>query len=322
MVQARQLKGSIDATLTEELSHLSATELRKVVHQKHEGKLFVLAHVHASGDITPSRVKLMEEALESELKLPVELFVRTTLSEDVSSTGSINQVLTETLDGFFVGRKSDPRIDLMKAAEQTIREYMDTQPALYVEEINLVPISGKPTILATLFGMRKLSSEEIQNLEFKIRQRAGDDTIDIAIRHIDVEVHDRYGKAYYEWTTFQRLTPEQEIVFKKIKNFLAMEFDNSEYYLTNNDFSVRHGIYHVLVELTGPKLYSHAELAELRKKLSKITGDQLQVYVRSKPEVVLTQSGFTSFDKLQDKFLKEMGSVYKKEIDKIIKEAL
>ncbi|MBT8363966.1 MAG: TIGR00341 family protein, partial [Deltaproteobacteria bacterium] len=206
MVQARQLRGSINNVLTEEFSHLPATELRKVVHQKHAGKIYILAHVHASGDITPSGVKLMEEALENELNSPVELFVRSTLSEDVSSTGSINQVLTETLDGFFVGRKPDPRIKLIKLAEQTIREYMDTKPALYVEEINLVPISGKPLILATLFGMRNLSPEEIQNLEFKIRQRTGDDTINLAIRHIDVEVHDRFGKAYYEWATFQGLT--------------------------------------------------------------------------------------------------------------------
>jgi uncharacterized hydrophobic protein (TIGR00271 family) len=322
MIQARQLKGSIEATLTEELSHLSATELRKVVHQKHEGKLFVLAHVHASGIITPSRVKLMEETMESELKVPVELFVRSTLSEDVSSTGSINQVLTETLDGFFVGLKHDPRIDLIKAAEQTIREYMDIQPALYVEEINLIPISGKPVILATLFGMLKMSPKEIQDLEVKIQQRTGDDTIRLAIRHSNVELQDRFGNAYYEWLTFQRLTPEQEIVFNKIDSFLRMEFDGSEYSLTNKDYSIRDGIYHVLVELSGPKLYSHEELAELRKKLAKITGDKLQVYIRSKPEVVLTESGFTSFDKLQDKFLKEMGSVYKKEIDEIIKEAL
>ena len=68
MVKERRLKGSIDAILTEELSHLSASELRKVVHQKYRDKLYVLAHVHASGDITPSRVKLMEEALEITLR--------------------------------------------------------------------------------------------------------------------------------------------------------------------------------------------------------------------------------------------------------------
>ena len=126
----------------------------------------------------------------------------------------------------------------------------------------------------------------------------------------------------FKWLTFQRLTPEQEVVFNKIDSFLRMEFDGSEYSLKNKDYSIRDGIYHVLVELIGPRLYSHEELAELRKKLAKIIGDKLQVYVRSKPEVVLTESGFTSFDKLQDKFLKEMGSVYKKEIDKIIKEGL
>jgi hypothetical protein len=170
--------------------------------------------------------------------------------------------------------------------------------------------------------MRKMKPEEIQKLELNIRQRTGDDTITLAIRHSDVELQDRFGKAYYEWATFQTLTPGQEMVISKIEDFLKMEFGNSEFYLTNNDFSIRDGIYYVLVELTGPKLYSHEELAELRKKIAKITGDQLQVYVRSKPEVVLTQSGFTSFDKLKDKFLKQAGSVYKKEIAEIIKEAL
>ena len=322
MVKERRLKGSIDAILTEELSHLSASELRKVVHQKHQGKLFILAHVHASGDINPSRVKLMEEALESGLEVPVELFVRSTLSKDVSSTGSINQVLTETLDGFFVGRKPDPRIDLIKTAEQVIREYMDTQPALYVEEINLVPIADRSLILATLFGMRKVNSDEVQNLEVAIRRRAGDDAIILAIRHIDVELQDRIGKVYYEWSTFQKLTPEQEIIFEKTEDLLRTAFESSEYFLTNNIITLRDGTYHILVELTGPKLYSHEELAVLREKLANITGNQLQVYVRSKPEVVLTQSGYTSFDQLQEKFLKQIGSVYKREIDKIIEEAL
>ena len=322
MVKERRLKGSIDAILTEELSHLSASELRKVVHQRHDGKLYVLAHVHASGDINPSRVKLMEKALENDLKIPVELFLRSTLSKDVSSTGSINQVLTETLDGFFVSRKPDPRVDLIKTAEQTIREYMDAQPTLYVEEINLVPMSGRPLILATLFGMRKLSSEEVHNLEEDIRRRAGDDTITLAIRHIAVELQDRIGKVYYEWSTFQKLTPEQEMIFDKIEDLLRLAFDNSEYFLTNNIITLRDGTYHILVELTGPKLYTHEELAELREKLANLTGNELQIYVRSKPEVVLTQDGYTSFDQLQKKFLKQVGSVYKKEIDKMIEEAL
>jgi uncharacterized hydrophobic protein (TIGR00271 family) len=322
MVQARHLKGSINTVLVEELSHLTATELRKVVHRKHKDEIYVLAHVHASGDIQPSRVKLMEKALENELKAPVELFVRSTLSRDVSSTGSINQVLTETLDGFFVGRQPDSRIKLIKQSEQTIREYLETQIGMYVEEINLISLDGRPVILATIFGAKKMSSEEIEKLESEIRNRTGDSTLNLVIRHINLNLYDRFGKVYYEWTTFQNFTPEQEMVFKKIKDFLKTEFDKSEYFLGHSDLSIREGIYHVLVELTGRKLYSHAELVELRKKLLKITGKQVQVYVRSKPEVVLSQSGDSSFDKLQDKFLKQAESLYQKKINKMIEESL
>jgi len=110
--------------------------------------------------------------------------------------------------------------------------------------------------------------------------------------------------------------------FRKIKDFLKTEFDKSDYFLGHSDVSIREGIYHILVELTGRKIYSHAELVELRKKLLKITGKQVQVYVRSKPEVVVTQSGDSSFDKLQDKFLKQAESLYQKNINKILEEAL
>jgi hypothetical protein len=193
---------------------------------------------------------------------------------------------------------------------------------MYVEEINLISISERPIILATIFGARKMSSEEIEKLEVDIQKRTGDSTLNLVVRHSNLNLYDRWGKAYYEWATFQNFTPEQEMVFKKIKDFLKTEFDKSEYFLGHSNLSIREGVYHVLVELTGRKLYSHAELIELRKKLLKIIGKKVQVYVRSKPEVVLTQSGDSSFDKLQDKFLKQTETLYQKKINKIIEESL
>jgi uncharacterized hydrophobic protein (TIGR00271 family) len=322
MVQTRHITDSIKSVLSEELSHLTATELRKVVHHKYENKIFVLAHVHASNDIQPSRVKLMETALENKIKAPVKLFVRSTISRDVSSTGSTNQILTESLNGFFVSPKSDPSVTLIKESEQTIREYIETQVGMHLENINLISIDGRPIIMATIFGARKMSSEEIEQLEFEIRNRTRKDTLNLVVRLINLNLYDRWGKIYYEWATFQNFTPEQEMNFKKIKNFLKTEFDKGDYFLGHSDVSIREGTYHVLVELTGRKLYSHAELGELRKKLLKITGKQVQIYVRSKPEVVVTQSGDLSFDKIQDKLLKQAESLYQKKIDKIIKEAL
>ena len=322
MVEARHLKFAIHTVLKEELSHLTATELRKVIHQIDKEKIYVLAHVHASGDIQPSRVKKMENALENELKSPVSLFVRSTLSKDVSSTGSTNQILTETLDGFFVSRKPDRRVTIIKQSEQTIREYLESQLGLYMEEINLISVSGKPTILATIFGTRKLSSEEIENLELDIRKRSEDNTLNLVIRHIDLDLYDRLGKIYYEWVTLENFTPDQEIVYERILNFLQTEFDNSEYFLDQTNITMRQGMYHVLVELTGRNLFSHKELLDLRKKLLEFAEVPVQVYVRSKPEVVITQSGDSSFRKLQDKFSRQLDSLYQGNIKKLLEEGI
>jgi len=48
----------------------------------------------------------------------------------------------------------------------------------------------------------------------------------------------------------------------------------------------------------------------------------VEIYVRSSPEVVLTKSGYTSFNKLQDKFMKEAESIYKEELTNLIEGAL
>ena len=322
MVQKRRIKGSINNVLEEQLSNLPATELRKIVYHKRKNKIYVLAHVHASGDIQPSQVKFMENALGDELNAPVELYVRSTLSRDVSAIGANWQDLTETLDGFFVSRKPNPRIKRIKQSEQTIREYLETQLGMYMEAINELEVGGRPVIVATIIGASKMNFEEIKNLESKIRESTGDDKLDLLIRHVNINIYSRWRKINYGWTTFQHFTPEQEIIFKKIKEFLRTEFDKNEYFMGNFDLSIREGIYYVLVELTGLKLYSREELVTLNSKLSQITGKQIQVFVLSKPEVVLTPTGYSSFDKLLEKFSKQTESLYQETHNKIVEDAL
>ena len=118
-----------------------------------------------------------------------------------------------------------------------------------------------------------------------------------------------------------RLTGKEALI-KKIQEFLKKEFAKSGYYLTNLYLSIREGINYILVELTGTQLYSQAELVELRKKLEKVTGNKVRLYVRSIPEVVVTESGYMSFKELQDKMWKQAETLYHKELKKIIKEGL
>jgi len=322
MVQDRKLKGAITSVLTTQLSHLPASDLEEIVYRRYKDKIYCLAHVHASGYITPYRVKLMEKALEKELNNPVELFVRSTLSKDVSATGSTNQVFTKTLDGFFIGGERDPNIDLIKTAEQTIREYLDNKPSQYVQNVNLLTLSGAKMILATLYGPKSLTANEIGLLENSIRKRSGEDKLSLIIRYMNLDLSDRFGKYYYEWMTFEQLNPAKEKEINTIRSFLTDEFEGSEYFLVDQDFTIRDGVFHILLELAGPKLFSRDEFDQLRKKLTETVKVPVEIYVRSSPEVVLTKSGYTSFNKLQEKFLKEAESIYKDELTNLIEGAL
>jgi uncharacterized hydrophobic protein (TIGR00271 family) len=320
MVEIKRTRNVINKLLSEEFSYLPGTELRKVIHEKHEGKVYVVAKVYAVIDIRPSKVKIMEDKLTKELQEPVELFIRKRVVRDFSSSGSVAQGPKETLDGLIVTQEVDPRAKLLKLTRQIIYEYMETGLGYLVQKINLITLSGKSHIFATIFGLRDISPEEIQNLEAQIRQRTGDDTVDITFRQINGNLFNRLGQIYYEWFDFQALTPEREAMFNKLQDFLKLEFDSNEYFLNNIDLSIRGGIYHVLVELNGPKLYSQAEWEELSKKLVKITRNQVRLYVRSRPEVVLSESGHTSFNEMQDNFMKQAKTLYEKEMEEIVQE--
>jgi uncharacterized hydrophobic protein (TIGR00271 family) len=322
ITQARRLERSIDSVLREEISHLPVAELQKIVHQRHEDTIYVLAHLHAPSDISPTRVTAMEEKLEEKLEKPVELFVRNTLSKDVSSSGSINQVITESLDGFYFSQKPDPKIKIIKLAEQTIREFLASRLGLYVKEVNLLSIERRPVILATVFGVRKLGTSEIRDLETGIRQRVENDTLTLAIRHVNVDLYDRWGKAHYEWSMFEEITPEMQNAFERMEAFLKTAFHTSEYFLTNLDIAIHDDTYQVLVELSGPRLFPQSGVAGLSEELSRMVDGQVEVYVHSRPEVVVTEDGFVSWDILRRRLLGQVETQYDKEIKKILEEVL
>jgi len=322
MVSGKRLSRSIEEVLSEEFSHLPATALEEVLHEREGDTIYVLAHVHASGDITPSRVTRIEESLESELGESVDLYVRSTLSRDISSAGAGHRIITETLDGLLFGSKPDPRIQILKTGEQIIREYLDTQLGLYVEELNLLPIGEGHSLLATVFGVRRMDPEEIESLESEIREKTRSDSLTLVIRHIDLKLLDRWGEAHYEWLVFDDLSPDEEAKILASRDFLRTWFDSTDYALRNVDFTSREGEFHVLAEITGPTVYSRDEFEALRARLSENVGSPVHLYVRSSTEVVVTEDGFRAFETVQEDFRRQLDAVKEQQIDRAVEEAL
>ena len=77
----------------------------------------------------------------------------------------------------------------------------------------------------------------------------------------------------------------------------------------------------LVLELVGAKLYSQKELLELKKHLSRYVDRPLKIFVRSRPEIVVSEDGFTSFEKLKSEYRQQLEAKSFKEINKILDEA-
>jgi len=322
VTKERQLTNNISAILVEELSNLPATDIRQIIHHRKDDKMYIMAHLHSPSEIIPLRVKKIQEVLKEELSTPVELFIRTTLSKDISSTGQLNFVKLEDLDGFYLSRKTNKRVAIIRLSEQIIREYLQSNLGLYLEEVNLIEIRGKSYILATVFGARNLTNDEILKLETMIQQQGNNDSIDLMVRSVEVDLYDKWGQNYLEFAQFEDRQSENDPIHINMENEIRETLSNSNYIHTNTDISFRKGKYHILVELAGTQFYSKTEHTTLQKTLSEISDSPVELYVRSIPEIVVTSDGNISFDMLKERLQRQIREQYQGQIDKITEESL
>ena len=320
MTLERQLTNKISQVLLSELANLPATDIRQVLHNKKGDKMYVMAHLYSPNSISPSRVSTIQKALAVKLSMPIELFIRSTLSNDISSSGLLNQIETQGLDGFYLNRKSNPRVLISRMAEQIIREFLQSRLGLYLEETNLIEIIGIDHVLATVFGPRQLSNDEISLLEQEIRSQTKNDTINLVIRHVNVDLYDRLGLAYLEFAEVD-ITSSDETA-GKIQDFLEINFNNSKYLFDNLDITFRENKYHILVELKGTQFFTEDEHTRLQRDLSDLTDHPVVLYVRSTPEVVITKDGNISFKKLKKEMLQQMERLHAGQLKRISEDTL
>ena len=96
--------------------------------------------------------------------------------------------------------------------------------------------------------------------------------------------------------SLENLKSDQETMVNAVINLIHSEFEDSGYFLTDTTRTFRDGVYHIMLELMGFKLYTREELDQLRIKLSDFTKDKMEIYVLSRPKVVLSKDGYTNFN--------------------------
>jgi hypothetical protein len=258
MIEDRRLSRDLRVALAPEFDSLRVSKLEKLVHRREDDRVVVLAHVHAPRVPAPRHVKATEGRLERAIGLPVELFVRTTLTKSVSASGSIDQGVAQTLDGFKRRGASSPRIRLVQRAEQLVREFLGDRMGFELEGIETFPWGEGLAVVAEVSGPRQLRNAEIAALDDRLQAEAEEPLV-FGVTQAHVDVRTRQGSVRFEFSSRTRPDAPERERFERVLDVVATELGPEGYSVVgSSQLRLEDGLY-CLLELVGP-----AELAPER----------------------------------------------------------
>jgi len=323
MFENRQLRITITQALKDELADLRVSNMARLVYEQKEDRLLVLADVNAPSTIKPRTIKAVQDRLAGVVGRPVELFIRTIVTHNVSASGSIKQTVVQTLDGFFVPFEPKQRTRTLRVTEQVIREYLDEQVGIHLESLEVYsqPLSKSMHLVAELAGSRHLNRREIGEVEKLIQDQMAQTPINLLVRQEPPNLMPKLGSVRLKFIMPRHPTADEQAAVNKIMGFVPNWLSERNYWLHGWSFTILEGVYHFLLEVKGPKLFTNEDLNALKLKLAEIVDVSLKLYVRTEPEAVIGPLGNTTMERLLEDHWKRNQAAYPDEVRQLILDA-
>ncbi|GJM14765.1 MAG: hypothetical protein DHS20C13_00920 [Thermodesulfobacteriota bacterium] len=301
LVQERKLKDTIEAALNIEFDKLHSTSVDDYVYDKHDGKLYILASVRSPIIMTPRDIKKLQDSFQNQIEMPVELIVRSILSKDVSATGSVNEVVDQNLDGFFINKTLDADQVLLRKAEQVILEELAHWPKMNLLNTEYVHLQRGDTIIATVTGFRVLTDSEISGIEERIKETVGNDDLNLMIRTVKTSISDHNGQLLYGWLYTENLDDNTKHEMLELEGKVKEKFKKyKKLFLVNIHVSSHDNTFNVIVEALGIEPITPKDVNELQIELSQQMNSVVNLDVWYRTDVVITRDGYRSFEEYNE----------------------
>ena len=298
ILDQRRIRNQAGDALKTELTEYGISDMERLIHREHEGKILVLADVNGPRELSPRQVGRVQERLSNIVEKPVRLYLRTSITHDVSAKGAIHQGTVETLDGFFSQAEPSEHVKELQLAEQVVREYLDTVLGVNLVWLDSIAVSDRPIILATLQGVRNLSEQEIGQIEISLRQRLGKPHIFFIVHQNSPKLSTSFGMIRAELLDLANRTWDR----KKLEYHIGLAaqewLKERSFWVDSFTVAEVEGSHLVLFEINGPKAFEQQDLDELRHALVSEIGIPIKVYVRARIENVLGPETPMSFNDL------------------------
>jgi len=307
MVRNIHTRRAITAVLDQELAHEPSTALFGVDFSRGKDGVDVLAEVRTPHVPAPGRVNEIQDALGSRLGEPVRLFMRCTLTKDVTATGSTTLRPYLSLNGKVTTAPVSPDMRLLQQAEQVAREVVATRPNIILKDIELVNFPTGPVLVVSIDSARAPTPDRIALLEALLRERLGEQRVRVVVRaaeSVDITSKGRvlYGEAHFGAASADE-AQRQRTVEKTVRANLQ-SLPNT--FVTAIDAVRREPGWAVRAEVVAPRVLTPDDVHKVEERTAKAIGESVDLEVRARTDVLVTGKEYQA---VGDVHLPEEGDV-------------
>ena len=289
LVRNLRTERAINAVLDEALAREPNTALVKLEFSRGKDGVEVISTVNTPRVIDPELVKRMEDALRGRLQEPVHLFLRCSVTKDVSATGSTNIRPYLNLDGKVTEAPLTPSTRLLQQAEQVTREVASTRPNLHVADVQVVELEERPVVVILLESSREPKAKDVARFEKMLQERLGEPKLRVVVRRNTTTDLTSKGAILLGEAHFGAATPEEEARRDAAEQAVrsAIEALPSQF-AEAVDAVLRDGAWTVRAEVVGPRVLTPDEVRAVEARSAKALGVPVHLTVWARAELQVT----------------------------------
>jgi hypothetical protein len=253
----------------------------------------VLSTVRTPHVIPPERVKRMQDALSSRLGETVRLFVRCSLTKDVTATGSTNLRPYLSLNGRVTEAPLAPEMRLLQQAEQVAREVAGTRPEIALLDVELVHAGTIPVLVVSVQTPRNPAPESVARFEALLRERLAEPNLRVVVRRVDSTDVTAKGRILYGASHFAAATPEEVASRTRVEGSVLARIQALPNLFVTAIDAVRAGPgWNVRAEVVGPRVPSPQDVHAIETSAGKSLGEPVSLSLRARVDLRVTGSRY------------------------------
>jgi len=276
MVDNIHTRRAITAELDQELAHAPGTALFGVDFSRGKEGVDVLAEVRTPHVPAPGRINEIQDALSARLGASARLFMRCTLTKDVTATGSTTLRPYLSLNGKVTTAPVSPDMRVLQQAEQVAREVVATRPNIVLKDIELVRFPTGPVLIVSIESSRPPNPDRIAQFEALLRERLGEQNVRVVVRvaeSVDITSKGRvlFGEAHFGAASADEAQTQRTVEAAVLANLQSLP----NTFVTAIDAVRQESGWSVRADVVAPRVLAPNDVHSVEERTAKAIGESV-----------------------------------------------